>query len=203
MSQSLDLLLPIWSSLVSLLSAVDWLSVAAFLAATGGLSLLARFWTSRQLWGAKVPILAALFELLDVFGFSPALLGEWVRRRSWYRRGQDETGRIRRLWPGALCLLVAFGCSGSSMASCPIPNMAKVTLPAALTLARSVLTLAEASCGSSCPAELQTARTAVDSTSATAEDVCRAIPIVRLVPCEQCLPRLDELSSLLACEASP
>ncbi|MFA7162479.1 MAG: hypothetical protein WC083_07925 [Candidatus Methanomethylophilaceae archaeon] len=169
--------------------------------------MLAKFWSSRQLWGAKVPILAALFELLDVFGFSPSLLAEWVRRRSWYRQGQDETGRIRKLWPGAVLfgafLLLACGCSGSPMTSCPIPNMTRATLPAALTLVRSVMTLAEASCGSSCPSEWQTARTAVDSAEATAEDVCRAIPIVRLVPCEQCLPRLDELSSLLACEASP
>lgn len=207
MSSLSPVLLSLWSSIVAVAASVDWLSVVGYLLASGGVAAVRVFWLRRDLWGARIPFLAAAFELVDVFGFSPTLLGEWVRRRSWYRRGQDETGRLRRLWPGAvligLCFAVACGCSGAPLTSCPVPDMTRATLPAALTLARSVLTLAEASCGSACPAELHTAQTAVDATDATADDVCRAIPIVRRVPCEPCSGRLEELSALLACETSP
>jgi hypothetical protein len=206
MSALLAAILPLWSALVTLFHSIAWGDLAGFLAATGGMCLISKAWVSRGLWGSKVPFLAAAFELLEVFGFSPSLLAAWVRRRSWYQRGQVEADRIRSTLPRSLVVLVVLSCSGAPLPeglSCPIPDIRKATLPAAIALARSVLTLASSSCGDACPAELATARTAVDRTEATAKDVCSAISIARLVPCEQCADRLDAVVSLLACEASP
>jgi hypothetical protein len=192
-----------WSSFVVFLQSIDWLSLGEWLACSGLLALIARLWQSKGLWGAKVPFLAAIFELADVFGFSPSLLAEWVKRRSWYRRGEGEGTRIRRLFPGALVVLVCFSCSGASLPdgmTCPLPDLRTATLPTAIKLSRYVLTLVSSSCGESCPAELATVRQSVDKTEATAADVCRAVEIAQLIPCEQCADRLDAVRALLACE---
>jgi hypothetical protein len=203
MSALLALILPLWLSLVALVNSIAWGDLAGYVAATGVLCLISRAWVTRGLWGARVPFLAAAFELLEVFGFSPNLLGAWVRRRSWYRRGEDESGRLRRTLTGSLALLLVLSCSGAPLPeglSCPIPDLRKAALPTSIALARSVLALVSSSCGDACPAELATARTAVDRTEATATDVCQAISIARLVPCEQCSDRLDAVATLLSCE---
>jgi hypothetical protein len=199
-------LLPLWSSLVGVLSAVDWLTLAAYLLATGGLSLLAKVWVSRQLWGAKVPWLAAAFELLEIFGFSPTAFGAWVRRRSWYRKGQTETGKLRRIMPGGFLLVALVGCSSGQLPeglACPLPDLQKATLPAAISLARAVLSLASSSCGPSCPPELLEAGKGLDRAEATAKTVCDAIAVARLVPCEQCSDRLEAVSKLIQCAGAP
>jgi|WetSurMetagenome_2_1015567.scaffolds.fasta_scaffold01038_27 hypothetical protein len=206
MPSMLALVDSLWLPFVVLLQSIDWASLAAWLAVSGLMALVARLWQSRGLWGAKVPFLAAAFELLDVFGFSPSLLAQWLQRRSWYRSGQREGDRIRRLFPHACVVAVCFSCSGSQLPeglSCPLPDVRKATLPAAVSLAKYVLTLASSSCGDSCPPELASARKVVDQTGATAKDVCQAIPAVKLVPCEQCADRLDAVSSLLGCESLP
>ena len=177
----LALLSSLWFSFVVFIQSINWLALAEWIAASGFLALVARMWQSRGLWGAKVPFLAAAFELADVFGFSPSLLAEWVKRRSWYRRGQAEGDRVRRLFPGACVMAVCFSCSGAQLPeglSCPLPDVRKATLPAAISLAK-----------------------VVDQTGATAKDVCQAILAVKLVPCDQCADRLDAVASLLACES--
>ena len=212
MSQLLAVVLPLWSSFVAFVQSIDWMTIGAYLAATGGLAIVSKLWVSRGLWGAKVPGLAAAFELFEVLGFSPTALGEWVRRRSWYRKGQTETGRLRRTFPGLL-LLCALGCSGASVPEslvCPIPEpstlpdaIRKVTLPDALNLIRAVMSLASVSCGPSCPPELSEVSSAVNRVEATAKDVCDAVAVVRLVPCDLCADRLDAVASLVACDGAP
>jgi hypothetical protein len=199
MSSLLAIVVPLWSSLVALLQSIDWLSLGAFLAATGLLSLVAKLWTSRGLWGAKVPFLAAAFELLDVFGFSPVLLAEWVRRRSWYRRGAGEVDRVRRVWPSSVVVLFVVSCSPSSSGVCPVFDVSKVTLPAALALTRTALEIASDVCGDGCPSELSEARRAIGSGAAAIPEVCRALDVVKSVPCERCASPISKASAMVDC----
>lgn len=200
MSSLLAIVVPLWSSLVALLQSVDWLSLGAFLVATGLLSLVAKLWTSRGLWGAKVPFLAAAFELLDVFGFSPVLLAAWVKRRSWYRKGVDEAERVRKVWPGSL-VLAAFLCSCSPAGSgmCPVFDTSKVTIPAALALTRATLDIASDSCGAGCPAELGAVQSSVGAAEAALPEVCKALGILKSVPCEKCAAPLVRISAMVDC----
>jgi hypothetical protein len=203
MASMLAIVTPLWSSLVVLFQSIDWFSLGAFLAATGLMSLVAKLWTSRGLWGAKVPALAAAFELLDVFGFSPALLAVWVKRRSWYRKGSGEADRVRRVWPGSL-VLAAFLCSCSPAASgmCPVFDASKVTVPAALALTKATLEIASDSCGTGCPAELGAVRSSVGAAEAALPEVCKALGIMRSVPCEKCVAPLARISAMVDCHGS-
>lgn len=200
MASMLALVTPLWSDIVILWQSVDWFSILAFLAASGVLTLVAKLWASRGLWGAKVPALAAAFELLDVFGFSPPLLAEWVKRRSWYRKGNDETDRVRRVWPGSL-VVVAFlcSCSPASSGMCPVFDASRVTIPAALAIARATLDIASDYCGDGCPSELGSVRSAVESADAALPEVCRAVQTLGTVPCEKCAAPLARLSAMVDC----
>ena len=205
MSNLLALVTPIWSFIVTIFQSVDWLSIAAYLAATGGLAVVAKVWATRQLWGAKVPWLAAAFELFEVFGFSPTAFGDWVRRRSWYRRGQVETGKLPRIFPGSVVVLVmCFACSSTSLPeglTCPTRDT--LTLPAAISIARALLPLVVSSCGPSCPPELDDIADTLNGEGATAENVCQAIALARRVPCELCEDRLAAVDKLITCPAAP
>lgn len=193
------------------------LSILIFLLTTFALGAVATLWKARGLIGARVPWLGAMFELLDMLGFTPTTLAQWVTRRSWYlaarRSAIDSLGDKEppsALLPSLACVLLIgsmsnLGCASAALPEgmvCPLPDLRTATLPTAIKLSRYALALVSQSCGDSCPKELSTAREAVVKTEATAKDVCRAVEIARLVPCEQCADRLDAVRSLLACETS-
>jgi hypothetical protein len=191
------------------------LSILIFLLTTFVLGAVAVLWKARGLIGARVPWLGAMFEILDMLGFTPKTLAQWVTRRSWYlaarRSALDSLGDKEppsALLPSLACVLLIgsmsnLGCASAALPEgmvCPLPDLRTATLPTAIKLSRYVLTLVSSSCGESCPAELATVRQSVDKTEATAADVCRAVEIAQLIPCEQCADRLDAVRALLACE---
>jgi hypothetical protein len=200
MSSMLALVTPLWSDIVVLWQSVDWFSILAFLAASGAMTLVAKVWASRGLWGAKVPFLAAAFELLDVFGFSPPLLAVWVKRRSWFRKGSGEVERVRRVWPGSLVFaLVLCSCSPASSGMCPVFDASRVTIPAALAIARATLDIASDSCGDGCTSELGVVRSSVESADAALPEVCRAVQALGAVPCEKCAAPLARITAMVDC----
>jgi hypothetical protein len=81
-------------------------------------------------------------------------------------------------------------------AVCPVPK----TLPAAVTLARSLVGLVESVCGLDCPPELASVSLAINRSKAGRDEVCKAIPVVRLVTCSACSDRLEALETLVDCE---
>lgn len=212
----LALLTSLWASLASLLSSVDWLSIAAFAAATGGLGLLGMVWRSRTALAAKLPWIGATLELLEVIGFSPTALRAWVIKRSWYRTGEAETSRLVKelsspskppatltVFLFVLCSLTVHSmvpsCSGKLPESvCGVPT--DRALPLALTLARSAVSLAISTCSPSCPDELLSASKALEKSDASREQVCSAVDTARAVPCIQCAEHLDSIATLAACE---
>jgi hypothetical protein len=212
----LAILTSLWASLASLLSSIDWLSIAAFLAATGGLGLLGMVWRSRAALAAKLPWIGAALELLEVVGFSPTALRAWVLRRSWYRKGEAETSRlVKELCPSSkppttltaflfvLCSLTAHSmttsCAGQLPESvCGVPT--DRALPLAITLARSAVSLAISTCSPSCPDELLAASKVIEKSDASREQVCSAVDTARAVPCIQCAEHLDSISTLAGCE---
>jgi hypothetical protein len=201
----LAVLTSLWASLAAVLSSVDWLSLAGYLAATGAIGLVGIVWRSRSALAARWPWIGASFELLEVVGFSPTAFGEWVRRRSWYRRGQVETGKLPRIFPGSIVVLVlCFACSSAQLPeglTCPTRDT--LTLPAAISIARALLPLVVSSCGPSCPPELADISDTLNGEGATAKDVCQAVSVARRVPCELCSDRLAAVDKLITCPASP
>lgn len=195
------------------------LSILFFLVTTFALGAVASLWKARGLIGARVPWLGAMFELLDMLGFTPTTLAQWVTSRSWYlaarRSAIDALSPAKgdkeppsALLPSLACVLLIgsmshLGCASAALPEemvCPLPDLRTATLPTAVKLSRYVLTLVSSSCGDSCPAELATVRQSVDKTEATAKDVCRAVEIAQLIPCAQCADRLEAVRALLACE---
>ena len=197
----METLIAIWSSFVFWLGLFDWPSICAYLGATGGLALLGIAWSARVAWAARWPWVGALFELLEVFGFSPTALRQWFANRSWYRKGAADAARLRRL-NSSLCLgLACLSCSSLSSlppAVCGVPT--DRALPAALSLARAVLSTTEALCGSSCPAELHSVSDALTKADAARPEVCRAVEVSRPL-CAACAERLDTLALLASCSA--
>ena len=215
----LAVLTSLWASLASLLSSIDWLSIGAFLAATGGLGLLGWVWRSRTAIAAKLPWIGAALELLEVVGFSPTALREWVLRRSWYRKGEAETERLVSELsspsqpppptpPAALGLLLVLlgGTICGLLGACggPLPDSVcglptDRTLPLALSLARSAVTVAIDTCSPSCPEPLVAASESLRRADAGLAEVCSAVEIARTVPCIQCAAHLDSIDTLAGC----
>jgi len=100
-----------------------------------------------------------------------------------------------------LLIIIAFlSCSPAQLEQvktvCPVPK----TIPAAVTLARSLVGLVESVCGLDCPPELDSVSLAINRSEAGREEVCKAIPVVRLVTCSACSDRLEALETLVDCE---
>jgi hypothetical protein len=200
-----DLLLSLWIGLSTFVQSVDWLSLAGYLVATGAVGLVGIVWRSRSALAARWPWIGAAFDLLEVVGFSPTAFGAWVRKRSWYRRGQVETGKLPRIFPGTLVVLVlALGCSSAQLpAGLTCPTRDTLTLPAAISIARALLPLVVSSCGPSCPPELSDISDALNGKGPTAKDVCQAVSLAHRVPCELCEDRLAAVDKLITCPAAP
>lgn len=219
--ESLALLISLWASLTSFLSSVDWLSIAAYLAATGAIGLLGMVWRSRAALASRLPWLVATFELLEVVGFSPTALRSWVVRRSWYQAGVAESARLLDELsepeptppikppssgpPSMTVLMVVLGAllGGACTRSLP-PTVCGIptdrVLPLAISLARSAVSVALDTCSPSCPDELLSASAAVNRVDAGREQVCSAVSVARTVPCIHCAEHLDSVATLAGCD---
>jgi hypothetical protein len=106
-----------------------------------------------------------------------------------------------------LTLLVVLGCgpavtpASSPDASCTAaPAHSSRTVSAALVLARAVVVIVAASCGDKCPPELASVADTIKRAEATQDDVCKAIVLMRTIPCSHCVDRLDAASALAGCD---
>jgi hypothetical protein len=187
------------------------LSILLFWLVTFALGALSVIWKNRGLIGARVPWLCAAFEFLNVIGFTPTSLAQWVTRRSWYlaarRSALDSLGDTKppSLIP-SLAVLVLVGsalvsCGGAAALSegsvCPLslrPNVEAV-----LVLARAAVSYVSASCGDDCPAEVGKVSSVLKTADATLADVCDAVTVAKQIPCVECQEKVDAVSSLAGC----
>jgi hypothetical protein len=193
----METLISVWVAFVSWLGLFDWASIAAFSGATGALGLVGIAWSSRASWAARWPWVGAAFELAEVFGFSPSALQAWVAKRAWYRKGESEAARLRRLNSSLCLVLVCSSCASLPSEVCGVPT--DRALPAALSLARAVIATTEALCGSACPVELRSVSDSLNKAEAARPQVCQAVEVARPL-CAACSERLDTLSLLASCE---